>query len=270
MILYSDNEMIVPERKILLPQDRYQNIITERKIILPKDVEKEHNRRQFLLLSLACMGTMVFPTNSKANPIFAGLGLAYSIFQVYVYGKKAIKYGKELIQAYHKTKNLRYIGNANIPHIGVAEHSSYSKSQSSRVAEKLAGITGLNINSNGIYNALQYIPEKPIFWDREGYANSQGEIYMNRAVVHLKNKTNKKITKKIQLVLVDQWGKAKDIKHFTAVANPYKSGTFNLSEYFRELSSTGFRNIEFAVQGNSSDIQINSENNKIVVSKFLA
>jgi len=270
MILYSDNEMILPEKKIILPKSEQKDIITSTNIILPKETEEEYNRRQFMLFSLACMGMMVVPTKSKANPLLAGAGFIYSVFQIYQYGKKAYKYGKELIKAFNKVQKLRHIGNVRIPSIGVARHSNYNKIQASRVAEKLSDMIGLGISSNGVHSALQYVSQKPEFWDRTGYAkNNHGQTFMNRAVVHINNKSNKKIERKMQLVLVNEYGNPTDVKQFTVVANAYKSGTFNLSDYFRKLSSTGFRNIEYAIRNNYSDIQIRSNNDKIVVSEFL-
>ena len=158
MILYSDSEMIVPEKKILLPQNLQDNITSsQQKIILPEDIEEQNNRREFMLFSLACMGMIIFPTKSKSNPIVAGLGIAYSIFKIY-------QYGKELIKAYNKWKHLRYIGKVRIPYLGIPTHSSYNKKESFRIAERLSDVTGLKINSSGMHSALKYISKKPEFW----------------------------------------------------------------------------------------------------------
>lgn len=265
MILYSDYEMIIPEKKILLPEDMKQQII------LPENIREEQERREFMLFSLACMGMMVFPTKSKANPIIAGLGLAYSIFQIYQYGKKAYKYAQELFKIKNSMTHLEHIGNARVPKIGIYKNASYNKKSSSAIAEKLSNVIDLTIRENGVHSALKYVSKQPEFWDERGYAqNRKKETYMNRAVVYVENKTNKKIERPMQLILVDRYGKEKDVKQFTLVANKNDTGTFNLSKYFRELNGTGLRSFEYAIQGNRNGIQIHSKNKNIVVSKFLA
>jgi len=265
MILYSNYEMIIPEKKILLPEDMKQQII------FPEDIREEQKRREFMLFSLGCMGMMVFPTKSKANPIIAGIGFAYSIFQIYQYGVKAYKYAKELYKIKNSITHLEHIGEARIPKIGVYKKISHTKKYSSSIAEKLSDVIDLTINENGVHSALKYASKQPEFWDERGYAkNQKGETYMNRAVVYIENKTNKRIERPMQLILVDKNGKAKDVKQFTLVANKNDTGTFDLSKYFRELNGTGLRSFEYAIQGNQNGIELRSNNKNIVVSKFLA
>ena len=266
MILYAEDDKIITPQKILLTDDIQQNVVPSRKIILPEDIEEqdEYTRREFMMFSLACMGMLAIPSRSNAHP---GLAIAaevagglYSIF-------KFVKHSARLIKIYKRWRRYRGLGKVNIPEIKVPR---YYKSKAHEIAEGMKDVLGLVVSANGIRKALNHLSESPEFWDRRGYAqNTKGDVYMNRTVVYLENKTNNSIERKVRLILVNSYGRTEYSKQFTMVANPHDSGTFNLSEYFRYLPKTGMKTFKYDVDRNYKDVQVRSTNKKISISTII-
>ncbi len=212
-----------------------------------------------MMFSLACMGMMAIPTESKANPYLAVAGGVYSFI-------KFIRHANKLYKIYKGWKKYNYLGKLRIPEINIPK--SYS---AEKIVEVLNHSFGLGFSVYGIKKALEYFYKRLEYWDREGYVQiNKREALMNRAVVHLENKTNRKIERKVRLMLVNENNQEDYGKQFTLVANAKDSGTFNVSEYFRRIKHTGLKEFKYDVLGNYKDIEVSSTNKNIVVSNLLA
>ena len=269
MILYAeDDKIIVPQKKILLTDDIQQNVVPSRKIILPEDIEEqdEYTRREFMMFSLACMGMLAIPSRSNANPaLIAGAEAVVTVARGVLSFVKFIKHSKALVKIYNRWKRYKKSKKFKIPYVSVPK--SYNPV---KVTEVLEHWLGLAFSANGVGHALKYLWKKAENWDREGYAlNSKGESYMNRALIHLENKTNKPIERKVRLFLVNENGQKEHSKQFTLSARPHDYGTFNVSEYFRKIYKIGLKSLRYDVSSNYRDVEVRSTNKNIVVSKLI-
>lgn len=234
-------------------------------------------RRLFMIYSTCFLGAVMLPNKSEALlPALVGRIFIQSFWRWWVRSgvKKGIRVVKRGPKRKPKPEDKSNLG------IEIAKESLRSGVEiikaSHRIKEEVSLATALPIRAKGIELVLNNLAQTNggnnfKVWDQTGKAISpkDGSLYNNKIYIKITNKANKYTERKIQLILVDRYGRKEHKKQFTVKSDRIESSIFNVSDAFTNLPATGIKEIVYKVVGNYRDIEVSSLNPNILVSRLI-